>query len=83
MATCMPHTSLRVAGLMNKAAIVLIKLYKVLISPLLGSNCRFTPSCSTYALLAFRKYGFFKAAGLVVMRLMKCHPFHPGGYDPI
>ncbi|MEI6127193.1 MAG: membrane protein insertion efficiency factor YidD [Pseudomonadota bacterium] len=74
---------IRVKSLLNKAVIGLIKFYKIFFSPLLGANCRFTPTCSSYAILAFQKYGFFKAIALVGMRLLKCHPFHPGGYDPV
>ncbi|MFC1591135.1 membrane protein insertion efficiency factor YidD [Thermodesulfobacteriota bacterium] len=69
--------------MLNKCVIYVIKIYKLCISPLLGYNCRFTPSCSSYALLAFSKYSFFKALFLTAKRLLKCHPLHPGGYDPI
>jgi uncharacterized protein len=61
----------------------LIKVYKLCISPLTGSSCRFEPSCSEYALQAFEKKSFFRALILIVKRLSKCHPFHPGGKDEI
>ena len=68
---------------MVKIAVGLIKLYRVAISPWLGSNCRFHPSCSAYAEEAFNTYGFFKGGYMTARRLIKCHPFHPGGYDPV
>ncbi|MGH2638927.1 MAG: membrane protein insertion efficiency factor YidD, partial [Rhabdochlamydiaceae bacterium] len=58
-----------------------IKLYQFLISPLLGSCCRFYPSCSEYALEAFEKRSFFVACWLVMKRLCRCGPWHPGGFD--
>ncbi len=61
----------------------LIRLYQIFISPLLGSNCRFYPTCSHYAIEAFQKYGVFKGFYLTVRRILKCHPFHPGGHDPL
>lgn len=50
---------------------------------MLPPACRFTPTCSEYAIEAFQKNGLFKAFWMTVMRLLKCHPFHPGGYDPV
>jgi len=67
----------------KKLAIGLIKLYQKLVSPLLGANCRFYPTCSQYALEAINKYGFVKGSWLAVRRILRCHPFHPGGYDPV
>lgn len=63
--------------------IFLIKGYRKYISPLLGPNCRFQPTCSQYSLEAVEKYGFFKGGYLSIKRILKCHPFHPGGYDPL
>jgi len=63
--------------------IFLIVLYKHAVSPLLPICCRFTPTCSTYAIEAFSKYGIMKGLVLTIMRIGKCHPFHPGGYDPV
>lgn len=68
---------------MKHILIFLIKFYRKYISPLLGPNCRFVPSCSQYALEAVEKYGFFKGGYLSIKRILKCHPFHPGGYDPL
>ena len=64
--------------------ILLIKLYKKYISPFLPANtCRFYPTCSSYAVDAFEKYGWFKGFYLSVWRILRCHPLHPGGYDPV
>ena len=63
--------------------IFMIKLYQKFISPLLGSNCRFLPTCSQYSIEAIQKYGAIKGGFLSVKRISKCHPFHPGGYDPL
>ncbi len=68
---------------MRKIAIVMIRAYQLLISPLLGPHCRFHPSCSRYAAEALEKYGFFKGSRLAIGRLLRCHPFTPGGYDPV
>ncbi len=62
---------------------VVIKLYRLLISPFLGNNCRFHPSCSRYALDALNKKTFFQAMPLIIKRVSKCHPFNSGGYDPV
>ncbi|MDD5461389.1 MAG: membrane protein insertion efficiency factor YidD [Methylococcales bacterium] len=63
--------------------IAIIKFYKYFISPLLGSNCRFYPSCSSYFLEALQRHGFFTGSYLSLRRLLKCHPFHEGGIDPV
>jgi putative membrane protein insertion efficiency factor len=63
--------------------IALIKGYRRFISPLFQPRCRFYPSCSAYFIQALEKYGFFKGTWLGVRRLLKCHPFNPGGYDPL
>ncbi len=63
--------------------VLLIKGYKLIVSPWLPSACRFTPTCSQYALEAFRKYGVFKGFYLSVRRILRCHPFCKGGYDPV
>jgi len=64
-------------------AIYAIKFYQKFLSPLNISSCRFIPSCSSYALKAFEVHGFFKGLILTLVRILKCHPFHPGGYDPV
>lgn len=61
----------------------IIKIYQVLISPLLGSNCRFTPTCSQYGVEAIKKYGPFKGFWLTVKRIGRCHPWGSHGHDPV
>ncbi|MDD6311938.1 MAG: membrane protein insertion efficiency factor YidD [Firmicutes bacterium] len=68
---------------MKYVCIWLIGLYRRFISPLTGRHCRFTPTCSVYAMEAFRKHGFFKGLGLTVWRILRCNPFGKGGYDPV
>jgi putative membrane protein insertion efficiency factor len=62
---------------------VLIRGYQVLLSPLLPPSCRFYPTCSQYALEAVTRHGAVKGAWLAARRLARCHPFHPGGFDPV
>lgn len=61
----------------------LIKFYRRFISPLKAPTCRFYPSCSDYAFQAINKYGFAKGLLMAVRRICRCHPYHPGGYDPV
>jgi len=61
----------------------IIKFYQRYISPLKKPTCRFYPTCSTYAIEALHEYGSIKGSYLALMRILKCHPFHPGGYDPV
>jgi len=68
---------------MKTILIGLIKVYQIFISPLKGPTCRFYPTCSEYAVQALVKYGFWKGSLKAVFRLLKCHPFNPGGYDPV
>jgi putative membrane protein insertion efficiency factor len=68
---------------MKKGFIFLIKIYRVAISPLTPPSCRFYPTCSQYAMQAVEKYGAARGTFLALRRLSKCHPFHPGGYDPV
>lgn len=62
---------------------LLIRLYQKTLSPLLPPSCRFTPTCSQYTLEAVLKYGAIKGSWMGVKRLSRCHPLHPGGYDPV
>ncbi|MGE5329962.1 MAG: membrane protein insertion efficiency factor YidD [Deltaproteobacteria bacterium] len=64
-------------------AISMIYFYKKFLSPLKGKTCRFYPTCSQYAIDAIKEYGFLKGVLLSGKRLIKCHPFHDGGYDPL
>ena len=68
---------------MKYPLIWIIKFYQRFISPLFPQTCRFYPTCSAYFIQALEKYGFFKGNFLGIKRVMKCHPFHPGGYDPL
>lgn len=68
---------------MQKILILLIRGYQLLISPILGNNCRFYPSCSCYAREAIVVHGSIKGIWLTIRRLLRCHPFHPGGFDPV
>ena len=62
--------------------ILLVRTYQVIISPLLPPTCRFTPTCSTYTIEAVRKYGVMRGLLKGLLRILKCHPWHPGGVDP-
>ncbi len=68
---------------MKKVVLSLINIYRVYFSPLLPPSCRFYPTCSEYAQEAITHYGLIRGGWLLVKRLSKCHPFHPGGYDPV
>jgi uncharacterized protein len=68
---------------MIRVALVLIRAYQLLLSPLFPSSCRFVPSCSEYAAEALRRHGLWRGLGLALRRLCRCHPFHPGGWDPV
>ena len=68
---------------MRKIFIFLIKFYQKAISPFLGRRCRFYPTCSEYTKQAVEKYGALKGLYLGLIRNLKCHPFHKGGYDPL
>lgn len=68
---------------MKYLLIGLVKVYRKWISPLLGPSCRFHPTCSEYSLEAIQRFGAFKGMYLSVKRILKCHPLHPGGFDPV
>ena len=69
-------------SLFARLLIALVRLYQVTLAYFLGGNCRFTPSCSHYALSVLRTHGALEGTLRSVHRVSKCHPFHPGGYDP-
>ena len=68
---------------MKAILLALIRGYQYLFRPMLGANCRFAPSCSDYAAEAVMKHGALKGTLLAVRRILRCHPYHPGGYDPV
>ncbi|GGE06117.1 putative membrane protein insertion efficiency factor [Marinithermofilum abyssi] len=68
---------------MKTAALSLIRFYRRFISPMKPPTCRFYPTCSQYGLTAISRYGVLKGSWMTLKRIFKCHPFHPGGYDPV
>lgn len=69
---------------MNKFMVFLIEQYRKFISPIFGQNkCKYTPTCSQYAIEAYKKYNFLKASFLTIWRILRCNPFSKGGYDPL
>lgn len=64
-------------------AIAAIRFYQRYLSPFTGTSCRFYPTCSDYSIQALQKYGFPRGCFKTIIRLFKCHPYHPGGYDPV
>ncbi len=68
---------------MKRLALTLIRLYQATLSPFIGRNCRFTPTCSRYTYEAIERFGFFKGCWMGAKRISRCHPFHEGGYDPV
>lgn len=68
---------------MKYVLIALIRFYQLVVSPLLPPSCRFTPTCSAYTMEAVKKYGALRGSYMGIRRLLRCHPFHPGGYDPV
>ena len=69
--------------IINLIIVKLIKCYQNWLSPILPVSCRFYPSCSSYALTSFQSLGFWKATYCTLWRILKCNPFHPGGFDPV
>lgn len=84
MKTGTGHTKLRrLVRLPSRSLMLLVRGYQIAISPALPSACRFFPSCSQYALEALDRHGALKGSWLAARRLVRCHPFHPGGVDPV
>ncbi len=67
---------------MKKLALLLIKAYQLLISPLIGSNCRYQPTCSHYAATVIERFGMIPGGWMAIKRIARCHPWREGGYDP-
>lgn len=72
-----------VVALPRRALMLLIQGYRVAISPLFPPQCRFTPTCSAYALTSIDRYGVFKGGWMALKRIARCHPWNPGGHDPV
>ena len=72
-----------IAKLPANLMILLIRVYQYTLSPFIGRNCRYTPTCSNYGIEAIKKYGAVKGGYLALRRILRCHPFHEGGYDPV
>ena len=72
-----------VRSLLVQPLLWLIRVYQLAISPMLGNRCRFYPSCSEYSMEALRRHGLFRGLWLTVHRIGRCHPWHPGGFDPV
>lgn len=68
---------------MRSVLIALVRAYRYAISPMMASHCRFYPSCSGYALEALEQHGSLRGSALALKRIARCHPFNPGGYDPV
>ena len=69
--------------MISRFVIVMIVFYQKVLSPLIGPSCRFFPSCSSYTIQAIEKYGLGRGVLLGICRIGKCHPWHPGGFDPV
>ncbi|HZG72440.1 MAG TPA: membrane protein insertion efficiency factor YidD [Chondromyces sp.] len=69
--------------MIKKAFLLIIRFYQTFISPLKPPSCRFYPTCSHYGLEAIQRHGALKGGYLTIIRILKCHPFHPGGVDPV
>lgn len=72
-----------ISNSLTQTLLCLLRIYRYFISPCLGNHCRFHPSCSEYAQQALMEYRLIPALWFVFRRILRCHPFHPGGYDPI
>jgi len=68
---------------MRRVAVLIIRVYQVVISPLFPGACRYQPTCSAYAAEAINRYGVAKGGWMAICRLLRCHPWHAGGYDPV
>jgi uncharacterized protein len=80
-----PQTPVRspVSRAASGALVLLVRVYQVALSPLLGGSCRYYPTCSAYAIEALERHGALRGSWMAVRRIGRCHPFRPGGYDPV
>jgi len=69
--------------MMRLVLVYILKIYKAVISPVLPNACRFYPTCSEYAMTAVERYGVIKGGWMGIRRLLRCHPYNPGGHDPV
>jgi len=83
LTTSVPHTARSATGLPKSMALGLIHVYQMTISRATPPACRFVPTCSQYAFEAIEKHGLLRGVWLGTRRLARCHPFNPGGYDPV
>ena len=74
---------IKISRILALPFIIFIKIYQIFISPVLGSNCRYYPTCSQYGIIALKKYGIFKGSILAVKRIARCNSLFKGGYDPV
>tara|TARA_Y100001936_G_C15726029_1_gene483547 strand:- start:29 stop:259 length:231 start_codon:yes stop_codon:yes gene_type:complete len=74
---------IKISKILATPFIFLIRIYRLLISPLIGSNCIYSPSCSQYGITALKKYGVFKGTYLTVKRIIRCNSLYRGGFDPV
>lgn len=77
------HEASRLSKLLTWPLVKLIRVYQRFLSPLLGPSCRFSPTCSAYALQALQRYGILRGGWLAVRRISRCHPLNEGGFDPV
>lgn len=82
-AMCVNRFGKIINTLCTKLIVLLISMYRVFLSPLFPRSCRFYPSCSVYAISAVKKHGALKGSYLAARRILRCHPFHEGGFDPV
>jgi len=74
---------IKISRILALPFILLIKIYQIFISPILGSNCRYSPTCPQYGIIALKKYGILKGSILTAKRIAKCNSLFKGGYDPV
>jgi len=70
-------------NIFRRIAVLPLRFYQLFISPVLGPHCRFQPTCSSYAIEAIESFGIWKGTLMAIRRVSRCHPWHPGGYDPV